>query len=231
MRDAVTTLQRIMSQLLSGRCVFLLVFCGFLSVSIQSRAQCPDTGQTKVFNSKQGAGYYFYRFVGDGSFRYFLAGKTFSYNDKDDPGKTFAFIDDMAYELILEDKADFTSYIKGAKPIDLLRAQAQYEQDVYKKRFPSVVIKDYGPPANYDPNSNDRLFYLWRKDSPPGMEVATQFLVSTLVKDKVVLLSIMLTQPSASEKGAFLQIEKYTGSFALLTANECAEALSAPVVH
>jgi hypothetical protein len=37
--------------------------------------------------------------MGDSSFRYFLDGKTFSFNEKDDPGKTFIFIDDIAYEL------------------------------------------------------------------------------------------------------------------------------------
>jgi len=35
-------------------------------------------------------------FMGESSFRYFLDGKTFSFNDKDDPGKTIIFIDDIA---------------------------------------------------------------------------------------------------------------------------------------
>jgi len=42
----------------------------------------------------------FYVIKGDSSSRDFLDGKTFSFNDKDDPGKTLAFIDDMTYESI-----------------------------------------------------------------------------------------------------------------------------------
>jgi hypothetical protein len=191
-------------------------------------AQCPDNGQTKVFNSKQGTGYYFYKFLGDSSFCYFLAGKTFSYNDKDDPGRTFTFIDDMAYELIIEDKADFAKYIEGAKPQDVLRAQARYEQDHYKQLDPSMVITDYGPPSNSNDGSSDRPFYLWKKENPSGKETATQYLVSTLVKDKVVLLTIMLLKPSVTEDDVFRQLETYTGHFVLLSSEQCASALSTP---
>jgi len=108
----------------------LFLICSALVLcAVRLHTQCPDNGQTKVFNSKQGTGYYFYKFLGDSSFRYFLNGKTFSYNEKDDPGRAFAFIDDMAYELIIEDRADFSKYIKGSKPQDILLAQARYEQD------------------------------------------------------------------------------------------------------
>jgi hypothetical protein len=190
-------------------------------------AQCPNNEQTKVFNASHGTGFFFYKFLGENSFRYFLDGKKFSFNDKDDPGRTFAFIDDMAYELILEDKADFASYIKGSKPIDILRAQAKYEQDYYKKLVPSIVITDYGTPSNKSAEStSDRLFYLWKKENPPGMEAATQYLVSILVKDRVVLLSIMLTKATASESDVFSQLQKYTGSFALLTSEQCSKALA-----
>jgi hypothetical protein len=72
----------------------LLVFSSafFLATTVLP-AQCPDTGETKVIRPRQGTGYYFYRFMGDSSFVYFLDGKTFSF-EKDDPGKTFVFIDD-----------------------------------------------------------------------------------------------------------------------------------------
>ena len=208
--------------------LFLFTSALFLG-TLCLHAQCPDNGQTKVFKSKQGAGYYFYRFLGDSSFRYFLEGKTFSFNDKDDPGRTIAFIDDMAYESILEDRADFAKYIKGSKPIDILRAQAKYEQDHYKKLVPSIVITDYGPPPNENPDSSDdRLFYLWKKENPPGKEAATQYLVSTLVKDRVVLLSIMLLKPSVTQDDVFLQLQKYTSYFDLISGDQCAKVLSAP---
>jgi hypothetical protein len=195
-------------------------------------AQCPDNGQTKVIKPDQGTGFYFYRFLGDSSFLYYLDGKTFSFNDKDDPGRTIIFIDDMAYESILVERADFEKYIKGSKPIDILRAQAKYEQDHYKKLVPTIVITDYGPPSNVNPDSSDdRLFYLWKKENPPGMEVATQYLVSTLVKDKVVLLSIMLLKPSVTEDDVFLQLQKYTGNFDLISSDRCAKVLSMPVAH
>lgn len=216
---------------LARRVPFLISSALFLG-AVCLNAQCPDNGQTKVFKASQGTGYFFYRFLGDSSFRYFLDGKTFSLNDKDDPGRTIALIDDMAYELILEDRADFAKFIKGSKPIDILRAQAKYEQDSYKRRFPSVVITDIGPPSNVNPeSSDDRLFYLWKKENPPGMETATQYLVSTLIKDRVVLLSIMLVKPSVTQDDVFRQLEKYTAKFGLISSDQCAKALSMPITH
>src|SRR5580693_10330530 len=128
MRGVVASAGRLTteSSLPSALQVFILICSALFLGTVRLPAQCPDNGQTKVFDSKQGAGYYFYKFLGDSSFRYFLGGKTFSYNDKDDPGRTFAFIDDMAYELIIEDRADFAKYIKGSKPQDILLAQARY---------------------------------------------------------------------------------------------------------
>jgi hypothetical protein len=185
--------------------------------TVYLHTQCPDTGQTKVIKPNQGTGYYFYRFMGDSSFRYFLYGKTFSFNDKDDPGKTFIFIDDIAYESILVDRSDFAKYIKGSKPIDILRSQAKYEQDYYKKLDPSVVITDYGPPSNENTDGrDDRSFYLWKKENPPGKKAATQYLVSTLIKDRVVVLSLMLLKASVTEDDVFLQLQKYTSYFDLL---------------
>ena len=218
------------SLLLARRMLFLICSALFLGAA-RLHAQCPDNGQTKVFNSKQGAGYYFYKFLGDSSFRYFLNGKTFSYNDKDDPGRTFAFIDDMVYELIIEDRADFSEYIKGSKPQDILLAQARYEQDHYKQLDPSIVITDYGPPSNANDGGNDRPFYLWKKESSPGKQAATQYLVSTLIKDRVVLLSIMLVKPTVTENDVFRQLETYTGNFALISSDQCAKALSMPVAR
>ncbi len=209
------------------RVSFLIAFALFPG-AVRIHAQCPDNGQTKVFNSKQGTGYYFYKFLGDSSFRYFLEGKTFSYNDKDDPGRTFALIDGMAYELIIEDRADFAKYIKGSKPQDILLAQARYEQDHYKELVPSIVITDYGPPSSSNDGGNDRPFYLWKKENPPGKDAATQYLVSTLVKDKVVLLSIMLVKATVTEKDVFRQLETYTGHFDLISGEQCASVLSMP---
>jgi hypothetical protein len=208
----------------------LFLICSALVLgAVRFYAQCPDNGQTKVFNSKQGSGYYFYKFLGDSSFRYFLNGKTFSYNDKDDRGRTFAFIDDMAYELIIEDKADFAKYVKGSKPQDILLAQARYEQDHYKQMDPSMVITDYGPPSSSSDGGNDRPFYLWKKENPPGKKAATQYLVSTLIKDRVILLSIMLLKPTVTENDVFSQLETYTGHFNTITGEQCASALSMTV--
>ncbi len=210
------------------RRLFLFTFILFFG-SLCLHAQCPDNGQTKVIKPFQGTGYYFYMFLGDNSFRYYLDGKTFSFNDKDDPGKTISFIDDMAYELIVEDNADFAKYIKGSKPLDILRAQARYEQDHYKKLVPSLVITDFGPPSNANDGSNGRMFYLWKKENPPGKDLATQYLVSTPIKDKVVLLSIMVLKPSVTEDNVFLQLEKYTGNFKMISNEQCAKVVSMPV--
>jgi hypothetical protein len=191
--------------------------------------QCPNTAQTTVIKPHQGTGYYFYRYLGDSSFVYFLDGKTFSFNEKDDPGKTFIFIDDFAYESILVDRAALAKYVQSSNPIDVLRAQAKHQQDYFKRAVPSIVITDYGPSARKNPDgSDDRLFYLWKKESPPGSKAATQYLVSTLIKDGVVVLSIMPSKPSVSEDDLFLQIQKYTSHFDLLSSDRCAKVLSAP---
>ena len=84
--------------------MFLLVYSFLFFGTVCLHSQCPNNGQTKVIKPDQSTGYYFYKFRGDSSFRYFLDGKTFSFNDKDDPGKTIIFIDNMAYESIVKDK-------------------------------------------------------------------------------------------------------------------------------
>ena len=33
-----------------------------------------------------------------------------------------------------------------------------------------MVITDYGPPSNSNVGGNDRPFYLWKKENPPGKE-------------------------------------------------------------
>ncbi len=132
----------------------------------------------------------------------------------------------MAYELIVEDRSDFAGYVKGSKPQDILAAQARYEQDHYKQLDPSMVITDYGPPSNSNVGGNDRPFYLWKKENPPGKEAATQYLVSTLVKDKVVLLSIMLLKSTVTQNDVFRQLETYTGHFDLISGEQCARAFS-----
>jgi hypothetical protein len=206
-----------------------LSFSVLLLGTVYLHSQCPDTGQTTVIKPDQGTGYDFYRFMGDSSFHYFLDGKTFSFNDKDDPGKSFIFIDDIAYESILVERVDLAEYVKSSKTIDVLRAQAKHAQEHFKKADPSMVITDYGPASRKNPDgSEDRLFYLWKKENPPGKEAATQYLVSTLIKDGVVVLSLMLTKASVSEDDVFLQIQKYTSHFYLLSSDQCKHVLSMP---
>jgi hypothetical protein len=194
-------------------------------------SQCPDNGQTKVIKPDKGTGYYFYVFMGDSSFRYFLDGKTFSFNDKDDPGKTIIFIDDMAYESIVKnkDRDDIKKYIKGSKAEDILLAEAKQQQDYVKSIVPSIVITDLGISSGKDPDGSEgRAFYLWKKENPPGKEAATQYFCSTVVKNGVVVLSIMLIKPSVSEDDVFRQLREYTSHFDTLSGGKCAQVLAMP---
>ncbi len=230
MRDVIKNSDLLASKgsLPSAWRVFFLLSSALFLGSVYLQGQCPDNGQTKVIKPDQGTGYYFYRFLGDSSFRYFLDGKTFSFNDKDDPGRTFIFIDNMAYESIQVERADLAKYVKSSKPIDVLRAQAKNEQDYFKKLDSSMVITDLGPAMRKNPDgSDDRLFYLWKKENSPGKKAATQYMCSTLIKDGVVVLSLLL-KPSVSEDDVFLQIQKYTSKFDLLSSNQCATVLSMP---
>ena len=213
----------------SGQRAFSTFSAALLLGAVNLLAQCPDTGETKIIKPAQGAGYRFYKFIGDSSYVYFLDGKKFSFNDKDDPGKTFMFIDDFAYEPILVERADLEKYVKSSKEIDVLRAQAKHAQEYMKGAVPSVVIKDYGSSARKNPDGSDgRLFYLWKKENPPGSQDARQYLVSTLVKGGVVVLSFMPLKQSVSEDDVFLQIQKYTSNFDMLSSERCAKVLSMP---
>lgn len=192
-------------------------------------SQCPNTGQTKVIKPTEGSGYYFYRFEGDSSFYYFLDGTKFSLNDKDDPGKVFLFIDDMAYEPLLVEREDLAEYVKSSKDMDILTAQAKHMQDYFKKNVPSVIITDYGPSFRKKPDgSDDRLFYLWKKENPPGQQAATQYLCSTLIKNGVFVLSFIQAKPSVSEDDLWKQIKTYTSHFDLLSSKQCAQVLNMP---
>jgi hypothetical protein len=193
------------------------------------RSQCPNTGQSRVIKPNEGSGYFFYSFRGDSSVRYFLDGKTFSMNKKDDPGKTFLFIDNMVYEPLLIERAQLENYTKSAKAIDILRAQAKYEQAYFKKLDPSMLITDYGPAGGKNPDgSEDRLFYLWKKESASGKQAATQYLCSTLIKDGVFVMSFMTTDASVSEGDMMRKIQSYTSHFDQLSSSQCAQVLAMP---
>ena len=201
----------------------------WVPTDLNLHAQCPDTGETKVIKPAQGTGYRFYKFVGDSSFVYFLDGKKFSLNEKDDPGKTFLFIDDFAYEPIMVTRDDLAKYVKSASAIDILRAQAKHAQDRMKSAVPSVVITDYGSSTRKNADgTDDRPFYLWKKENPFRSEDARQYLVSTVVKGGVAVLSFMPLKASVSEDDVLLQIRKYTSSFDLLSKDRCAKVLSQP---
>ena len=214
----------------SGRIRFLLIFLISIFSTVSLSAQCPNTGETKVFKSKKGTGFYFYKFIGDSSYSYFLEGKAFSFNDKDDPGKTFIFIDDMAYEPILVKQSDLAKYVNSTDAMAILRAQAKHEQDYFKSVDSSMVITDLGEAYTKKPDgSNDRLFYLWKKENPKGKKDATQYLCSTLIKDGLVVMSFISPKAPISEEDMIGRIQNYTSHFVLLSNAQCATALSAPV--
>ena len=193
------------------------------------RSQCPDTGETKVIKPNKGSGYYFYNFRGESSFRYFLDGNNFSLDNKNDPGKTFIFIDDMAYEPLLVYSAALKEYVDSSKDEDVLRAQAKHQQEYFKKVVPSTLITDYGPSFRKNPDgSDDRLFYLWKKENPPGQKDATQFLVSTSIKDGVFVMSFMATKEPISEDDMFRRLQSYTSHFDVLSNSQCAQVLAMP---
>lgn len=213
------------------RVVFLVSFMLMLG-PVYLHSQCPDNGQTKVIKPNKGTGYYFYMFMGDSSFRYFLDGKTFSFNDKDDPGKTIIFIDDMAYESIVKDKDwdEIKKYLKGSKDEDILRAEAKQHQEHFKSLAPSIVITDFGiAPGEQNPDGSEgRAFYLWKKEDPKVKDGATQYLCSTVVKNGIVVLSIMLIKPTVKEEDVFRQLREYTSHFATLSGEKCAQVLAMP---
>jgi hypothetical protein len=233
MESVVQNENRLIANVFSGsswRMVFLVSFALMLGpVSLHS--QCPDNGQTKVIKPNKGTGYYFYVFMGDSSFRYFIDGKTFSFNDKDDPGKTIIFIDNMVYESIVKDKDwdEIKKYLKGSKAEDILLAEAKQNQDHTKSIVPSIVITDFGISSDKNPDGSEgRAFYLWKKENPPGKEAATQYFCSTVVKNGVVVLSIMLIKPSVSEDDVFRQLREYTSHFDTLSGDKCAQVLAMP---
>jgi hypothetical protein len=191
--------------------------------------QCPDTGQTKVFKPNSGTGYYFYHFIGQKSFVYFLDGKKFSLADKNESGRDYFFIDNMAFEVVLENKSNFKNLIKATGPQGLLEAQAQFEQNYYRKLLPSVSVTDFGPSWRVDKSGKpDRLFYLWKKQNSGKDQNGLQYLLSTPLDDDVVVLLSVLILKNMTESEVFDQIEQYTGHFDLLSSDECKEVLATP---
>jgi hypothetical protein len=210
------------------RIAILLSLALFLS-TVNLYSQCPNDDQTKVIKPNSGTGYYFYRFLGESSFRYFIDGKEFSFNDKDHPFRTFVFVDDVGYESVLVERAELAKYVKSSKETDILRAQAKHMQDHFKKSLPTLVVTDYGPSPRKNPDGSvERLFYLWKKENAPGDHSATQFLLSTIVKGGVVVLSIMPLKTTVSEDDLWKQIWSYTSHFNLLSADQCKQVLSMP---
>lgn len=219
----------------SSASAWRMVFLAFFMVTLGPaylHSQCPDNGQTKVIKPNEGTGYYFNVFMGESSFPYFLDGKTFSFNDKDDPGKTIIFIDDMAYESIVKDKDwdEIKKYLKGSKDEDILRAEAKQHQEHFKSLAPSIVITDFGiSPGEKNPDGSEgRAFYLWKKEDPKVKDGATQYLCSTVVKNGIVVLSIMLIKPTVKEEDVFRQLREYTSHFATLSGEKCAQVLAMP---
>ncbi|HEY4382490.1 MAG TPA: hypothetical protein VGN01_19230 [Acidobacteriaceae bacterium] len=226
----ICDLQKFFSyKLRSGWLVSFLIF-SFLSFGDDYlSSQCPNSGETKVLQPKQGTGYNFFEFRGDSSFRYFLDGKTFSLNTKDDPGKTFVFIDKMIYEPLLIEATQLKEYTQSSKPIDILHAQAKHEQEYFKTANPPMQITDYGPASRKNSDGSDgRLFYLWKKEGGSGKQPVTQYLVSTLIKDGVFVMSFMTTDDSLSQDDMLRQIQSYTSHFDLLSNQQCAQVLAAP---
>ena len=83
-------------------------------------------------------------------------------------------------------------------------------------------------PGSDTPLCEGRAFYLWKKENPKGKELATQYLGSTMVKDGVVVLPIMLVKASVSEDDVFRQLREYTSRFDTLSGEKCAQVLAMP---
>jgi hypothetical protein len=205
--------------------MILLLICA----SVTLASQCPDTGETKVIKPNEGTGYYFYRLIGIHSFQYFLDGKEFSFNSKDDPERTYTFIDKMAFEVVLVNKASFGKFIKKDTHQGILEAQAKYEQAYFKKIFKKVRITSLGEYWRPDAKGNpERLFLFWKKDSPSKSGTATQYLLSTMLDDDVVVVLSIIPLAGSTEADVFEQAKNYTGHFDLLTAEQYSRLPSAP---
>jgi hypothetical protein len=74
--------------------------------------------------------------------------------------------------------------------------------------------------------SDGRLFYLWKKESAPGKTAATQYLVSTMINDRLFVMSFMPKEGSMPGDEMMRQIQSYTSHFDLLSSSQCAVALA-----
>ena len=69
---------------------------------------------------------------------------------------------------------------------------------------------------------------LWKKEDPKVKDGARQYLCSTVVKNGVVVLSIMLIKQSVTEEDVFRQLREYTSRFDTLSGDKCAQVLAMP---
>ncbi len=201
----------------------------FMCASVSLASQCPDTGETKVVKPFKGSGFYFYRLIGIHSFQYFLDGKEFSSNSKDNSDHTYTFIDKMAFEVVLVNKAAFKKYIKKDTPQGILEAHAKYGQAYFKEILKKTKITNLGHYWRPDKKGNpERLFLFWKKDSPSKSGVATQYLLSTMLDNDVVVALSIIPLIGCTEADVFQQAKNYTGHFDLLTAEQCSHLPQAP---
>jgi hypothetical protein len=104
---------------------------------------------------------------------------------------TRIFIDDFVYEPLLVERADFAKYAKSSDALDILRTGETCTR-AFQDHCPRDGHTDYGPSARKNTDgSEDRTFYLWKKEKPFGSEPAPQYLVSTLVDAEVVIMSFI----------------------------------------
>jgi hypothetical protein len=184
--------------------------------------QCPDTGETKVIKPHTGSGYWFYRLIGNHSFKYFLDGSSFNMNDRDSPGKTYFFIDKLGFEVMLIHRDSFMDSKLAPSPKDVLLAQAKYEQAYFKENMPEVQITNIGFKYSKDTLSKpSKPFYLWKQFKSKNGPNSSQFLLSTMLDNFVVVVLSILPLKGSTEIDALHQVDTFVNHFDHLSSNEC----------
>lgn len=177
--------------------------------------KCAPAGTVNVFNAQGGYVFIVSKTYGDGAFM--IPGSLFRKDAGAPPGSTQFTVDDVHYQYLSVPKAKFVASVAKADDASILAMHARLEHKfALNAGSPFTSFQDQGNrPKEAAQGSPAFLFKLWTLKDPKKPQGASQYMLSTVVGDEVVLLSAIM--PSAAhEKRTMAVFDRYAASYALL---------------
>jgi len=170
--------------------LLLLIVCS--SAPAPASSPCAKSGWTGL-RANDGRGYLFYVYRDAPDLYFAIPGKQVSFPDGPKSPPRF-FIDEILYQSLLVNPANFMKDEKGIADLDVLKRHATYEFE-YMLKTPTPLRKfvELGPRVKPAANGQPSFtFYLWGAIDPGDLKGARQFFLTTLSAGDVVVLSAIV---------------------------------------